>query len=297
VDFFPVFLDLRERLVLVLGEGPAATRKAALVRQAGAEVRVAKIFSPALLDGVLLAIGADTPEGDLAALSAAARARGIPVNIVDRPELCSVIMPAVVDRAPITIAISSGGAAPVLARLIRARIEEMLAPSLGRLASLAARLRKETLRHLPDLDARRRMLERAFTGSVAARFLAGDEAGAEAEYRVLLIQETGNPAGSVFFVCAPASDLLTLRAARLLGVADAVVHDAKIGTDVLELTRREAERIVAGPDVVDRLVALTRTGKQVVRVRIEAPDALSVESERNALAKAGIESIVIPFVP
>ncbi len=294
MDFLPVFLDLRARLVLVLGDGPVAMRKAALARQAGAEVRGATVFSPALLDGVSFAIGAEASEDDLAALSASAGARGIPVNIVDRPELCTAIMPAVVDRAPITVAISSGGTAPVLARLIRARIEEMLSPSIGRLASLAARLREETVRRLPDLNARRRMLERVFTGTVAARFLAGDESGAEAEYRALLeAPSSESPAAPVFFLRASDPDLLTLRAARLLGMADAIVHNADVSAEVLGLARREAVLHRAGPDSTAELAAFARRGKLVVRIDSEAGNS---EKERAALAEMGIESVVIPFV-
>ena len=295
MDFFPVFLDLRARTVLVLGEGPAAARKAALARRAGAEVRAATVFSPALLDGASLAIGAEAPEADLAALAAAAAAQGIPVNVVDRPELCTAIMPAFVDRAPIMIAISSGGAAPVLARLIRSRIAAMLSPRIGRLAALAAKLRAETVRRLPDINARRRMLELAFTGRLAERVFAGDEEGAEAEYRALLARGAArgaqSRAGAVYFVRAAEADLLTLRAARLLGSADAVVHGAAVGPDVLDLARLEADRIVAGPDVADRLVALARAGKLVVRVGAAPEDQAR---ERAALAAAGIEGVVVP---
>jgi uroporphyrin-III C-methyltransferase / precorrin-2 dehydrogenase / sirohydrochlorin ferrochelatase len=291
VDFFPLFLDLRGRQVLVLGEGPAAACKAALVQRAGAEVRTAKAFSPALLDGAALAIGVEAAEDDLAALAAAARARGIPVNIVDRPELCTAIMPAIVDRAPLTVAISSGGAAPVLARLIRSRIEVMLSPRLGRLAELAVRLRDETVRRLPEINARRRMLERAFTGMVAERVFAGDEVGAEAEYRALLERGAEGQAASVFFVRVTDSDLLTLRAARLLGAADTVVHDAAVPADVVELARRDADRIVAGPDVAELLVARARAGKLVVRVCASAGDD---RRERAALAAAGIAGVAVP---
>ena len=140
---FPIFLDLRGRLALVIGDGEAASRKAEALRQAGATVRTAPRFAPALLDGCAIAIGADAPDADLQALSAEAQARGIPVNIVDRPALCSYITPSVIDRDPITIAVSSGGAAPVLARLLRARIEAGIAPAYGRLAALADRFKDE----------------------------------------------------------------------------------------------------------------------------------------------------------
>ncbi|WP_048861291.1 precorrin-2 dehydrogenase/sirohydrochlorin ferrochelatase family protein, partial [Acidisphaera rubrifaciens] len=136
---FPIFLDLAGRQALVIGIGEAAERKAAALRAAGATVSVHPRYAgPALLDGCAIAIGADAPEDDLAALSRDAQARGIPVNIVDRPALCSYITPSVVDRDPLTIAVSSGGIAPVLARLVRARIEAAVPPAYARLGALAA---------------------------------------------------------------------------------------------------------------------------------------------------------------
>ena len=128
--YFPVFLALEGRRVLVVGDGEAASRKADALRRAGAAVVTAASFAPGLLDGCALAIGADAPDAELAALSVAAQARGIPVNIVDRPALCSFITPSVIDRAPLQIAVSSGGAAPVLARLLRARIEAFDDPAV-----------------------------------------------------------------------------------------------------------------------------------------------------------------------
>ena len=115
MQHFPVFLDLRGQTALLLGHGEQAEAKATLLTAAGAEIRHAEHFTPALLEGIALAIGAGAAEADLAALAAACRARGIPVNVVDRPALCSALLPAIIDRAPMTIAVSSGGAAPVLA--------------------------------------------------------------------------------------------------------------------------------------------------------------------------------------
>eukprot|EP01035_Chromulina_nebulosa_P044960 gene44960-biopygen30958 len=134
---FPAFLDLHGRPALVLGTGEVGQRKAGLLAQAGARVLLRDRFDPADLDGCAVAIGADAAEADLAALSQAARARGIPVNVVDRPALCSFISPAVIDRDPITIAISTAGQAPVLARMLRQRIEAIIPPAFGRLAALA----------------------------------------------------------------------------------------------------------------------------------------------------------------
>ena len=160
-------MDLQERRALVIGEGEAAERKAEALGRCGAEVTQAASFSPDLLEGCAIAIGAEASEDDLKALVAAATQRGIPVNVVDRPALCSFITPAVVDRSPITVAVSSGGAAPVLARLIRARIEALVPPAFGRLAAIADEFKTEIRRHLPDTALRRRVLERALAGRVA----------------------------------------------------------------------------------------------------------------------------------
>ena len=199
MQYFPIFLSLTGRRVLVVGDGEAATRKADALRRAGGVVATAQFFDPglqdaALLDDCALAIGADAPDADLAALSAAAQARGIPVNIVDRPALCSYITPSVIDRAPIRIAVSSGGAAPVLARLLRARIEAMIPPAFGRLAALADRYKEDIRSRLPDVAQRRRVLERALGGRVADLVLAGQDDAADAELR-REIEAGPDPAG------------------------------------------------------------------------------------------------------
>ena len=157
---FPIFMDLQGRRALVLGQGEAAERKAEALSRCGADVTQAVSFTPTLLDGCSIAIGAEGSEDDLQALVAAASQRGIPVNVVDRPALCSFITPAVVDRSPITVAVSSGGAAPVLARLIRARIEALVPPALGRLAAIADEFKAEIRHALPDTALRRRTTRR-----------------------------------------------------------------------------------------------------------------------------------------
>jgi len=145
VRFLPVFLDLLGRHALVLGVGEVAERKADALHRAGAIVRIEPVFRPEMLDGCVVAIGADAAEPELMALSAAAQARGIPVNVVDNPPLCSFITPSVIDRDPLVVAVSTGGAAPVLARMVRARIEGLLPPAWGRLAQLADSLKSHGL--------------------------------------------------------------------------------------------------------------------------------------------------------
>jgi uroporphyrin-III C-methyltransferase/precorrin-2 dehydrogenase/sirohydrochlorin ferrochelatase len=216
MQYFPIFLSLTGRRVLVIGEGEAAERKAGALRRAGGLVATAPHFGlddVALLDDCALVIGADAPDDELAALSAAAQARGIPVNIVDKPSLCSYITPSVIDRAPLSIAVSSGGAAPVLARLLRARIEAMVPPAYGRLAALADRYKERFRERFPEVALRRRVLEGALGGRVADLMLAGDDAASEREMARVL-DGAADPAGIVYLVGAGpgAADLLTLRA-------------------------------------------------------------------------------------
>lgn len=306
---FPAFLDLRGRSALVLGSGEAAQRKAALLASAGAIVRRVVRFDPVLLEGVAVAIGAEAGEEDLRALAEAARARGIPVNIVDRPELCSFIMPAIVDRDPITVAVSTAGAAPVLARMIRQRIEAILPPRLGLLAEFAGRFAARVRRALPDMRARRRFLETVFAGPAAELALAGRHAEAETVFARALEAATPLPQGMVFLVGAgPGSaDLLTLRALRLLGEADVIVHDRLVSEEVLALARRDAARIYVGKaranhcmpqtEINALLVRLAREGKRVVRLKGGDPFVFGRGGEELAACReAGIPCEVVPGV-
>jgi uroporphyrin-III C-methyltransferase/precorrin-2 dehydrogenase/sirohydrochlorin ferrochelatase len=257
---FPAFLDLSGRTALLVGEGEVIERKAEPLRQAGALLRHAPRFAPALLDGVAIAIGADAPELDLRALSAEARRRGIPVNIVDRAELCSFIMPAIVDRDPVTVAISTGGAAPTLARMVRQKIEAVLPPRLGAVAALAGRLQARIRRVLPDVAARRRFLDAALTGRPAELALAGRDVEAEAAFAQALDSAEARPLGTIFLVGAGpgAADLLTLRALRLLGEADVIVHDRLVSDEVLDMARSASSSARPAPTTACRRRRSTR---------------------------------------
>jgi len=305
---FPIFLELQGRSVLVIGGGEIATRKAETLRLAGANIVQKPRFSTTDLEGVSLAVGADAPEDDLVALSQTAQARGIPVNIVDRPELCSFITPAIIDRAPITIAVSSGGAAPILARMIRARIEALIPPASGRRAALADRFKSRIRAALPDLALRRRTLERLFTGNAADLVFAGQEEEAARLFEQAL-EQVPQKHGMVFLVGAGpgAADLMTLRAQRLLGEADVIVHDRLIGDAVLDLARRDAHRIYVGKvrahhcvvqdDINDLLVSLAREGKKVVRLKGGDPFVFGRGGEEaEALHAAGVPFEVVPGV-
>ena len=308
MQHFPVFMDLNGRIAFVLGAGEAATRKAGALRRCGATVRQSAVFDAECLDNCAITIGAEAEEDDIKALVAEATVRGIPVNVVDRPDLCSFITPAVVDRSPITVAISSGGAAPVLARLIRARIEALIPPSLGRLAAIANEFKEEIRRHLPDTALRRRVLERALGGRVADLVAIGDDAAARREMK-RQVMEGSDPSGIVYLVGAGpgAADLLTLRAHRLLGEADVIVHDRLIGDDVLDMARRDADRIYVGKaranhclpqeGINELLIRLAREGRKVVRLKGGDPFIFGRGGEEaEALAQAGILFEVVPGV-
>jgi uroporphyrin-III C-methyltransferase/precorrin-2 dehydrogenase/sirohydrochlorin ferrochelatase len=312
---FPIFLDLRGRTALLVGDGPAADRRAEALAACGAHVTRALRFTPDLLDGCAIAIGAAAPPDVLRALAEAAQARGIPVNIVDRPDLCSFITPSVIDRDPVTIAVSSGGTAPVLARLLRAKIEALVPPAYGRLASLVDAFKHDLRRRWPDAAARRRVLDRLLGGTAAALMLAGRDAEARAEFQSALDAEAGSTtdgiaqAGMVFLVGAGpgAGDLMTLRGQRLLGEADVIVHDRLAGTETLDLARRDADRIYVGKaranhcmkqeDINALLVALARQGRKVVRLKGGDPFIFGRGGEEaEALRAAGVAVEVVPGV-
>ena len=300
-----LFLDLDGRRALLLGCGEAAERRAETLRECGAVLERAMAFHEALLDGCAIAVGAAEGEARapghplqaaLRAMSAAARARGIPCNVVDQPELSSFITPALVSRPPLAIAISSGGASPVLARLLRARIEALIAPRFGDLAALAGRLQSVTRERLPDVVPRRRMLEAALSGPVATLMLEGRAEAAEAAYLEALRQAASGGEemrrGFVHLVDpGPGeADLLTLRALRLLGEADVIVHRADESQAVLEVARRDAaRRVVADAAAPALLVQLVRAGERVVRLRPQPADIA-------ALVRAGIDHAAVPGV-
>jgi uroporphyrin-III C-methyltransferase/precorrin-2 dehydrogenase/sirohydrochlorin ferrochelatase len=217
-------------------------------------------------------------------------------------------MPAVIDRDPVTIAISTAGTAPVLARLLRQRIEAAVPPAFGRLAAFVGRFSAQIRHRLPDLGARRRVLERVFTGHVADLVFAGRETAAETALATELADGAART-GTVFLVGAGpgAADLLTLRALRLLGEADVIVHDRLVSGEVLDLARRDAERIFVGKaranhcmkqeEINALLVRLARAGKRVVRLKGGDPLVFGRGGEEaEALAEAGVAVEIVPGI-
>ncbi|GLK77771.1 uroporphyrinogen-III C-methyltransferase [Methylopila jiangsuensis] len=326
---FPAFFRVSGRDVLVVGSGAAAAAKTRLLAETDARIVVVaahpeeelaadvartgatlkrETFSPAHLSGATLVFAATEDEAQDRAIADAARAARIPVNVVDRPELCDFTTPAIVNRAPLAVAIGTEGAAPVLARHVRARIEALLAPEVGALASLAESLRETVARLVPAGEARRRFWARLFDGPVAARALAGDAAGA----RSLAMREIAaepDLAGFVWLVGAgPGSvDLLTLRAQRVLQEADVIVHDALVPSEVIAMGRRDAERIFVGKrkghheatqsEIEALLVREARAGRRVVRLKSGDPMIFGRAGEEMAALKAaGVAYEVVPGV-
>ena len=278
MEFLPIFLNVRGAPCLVVGAGQVASRKAALLRRAGAHVTMTTEFREEELDRYALAIAATSDVEVNRAVAAAARARRIPVNVVDQPALCSFILPSIIERAPLIVAVSSGGASPVLARLLRARLESLIPAAYGRLAALAGEFRERVKARFKPLE-RRRFWERALQGPIAELVFSGRDAEARAALQATLEDvRLAFAGGEVSLIGAGPGDpdLLTFRALRLMQQADVVVYDRLVSRPVLDLVRLEAERIYAGKerakhtlpqeDINHLLVRLAREGKRVVRL-------------------------------
>jgi uroporphyrin-III C-methyltransferase/precorrin-2 dehydrogenase/sirohydrochlorin ferrochelatase len=238
------------------------------------------MFSPEQLVDAILVIAATDDEATNVAVSVAAKVRNIPVNVVDSPDLCTFTMPAIVDRSPIVIAISSGGASPVLARMIRAKIETLIPASYGRLSNLAAEFRDRVKQRFDTTQARRIFWEKIFHGSIAELVLSGQEPAARVALADAIAAEDVMQAhGEVYLVGGGPGDpdLLTFRALRLMQQCDVCVYDKLVSKEVMELVRRDAELIYVGKardnhilpqdEINQLLVRLAKEGKRVLRLK------------------------------
>ncbi|HET8898979.1 MAG TPA: siroheme synthase CysG [Rhodanobacteraceae bacterium] len=330
MKLYPLFADLEGRRVVLVGGGVVAERKAQALLAAGAAVTVvastltrglqqrfragafayrAESFAPALLDDAWLVVAATDERAVNLAVAAAAAARRVLVNVVDDAALCSFHVPAVIDRAPITVAISSGGRAPMLTRLLRERLEALLEPSLGALATLAGRLRLRMRRTLAPGAARRAFHEWLFSGPVTTLLRQGRSAQAEAVATDALRHGVPPHAGSVVLVGAGPGDpgLLTLRGLRALNEADVILHDRLVSAEVLALARRDAERIEVGKeagnhhatqDEIHRLLLVhAQAGKRVVRLKGGDPFVFGRGGEElEFLRQRGVPYEVVPGI-
>jgi len=330
MKLYPLFADLAGHRVLVVGGGAVAERKAAALLEAGAAVTVGALsatgtlqawadagrlelrlggFQQAWLDECWLVVAATGEPLLNRRIATLAERRRLFVNVVDDAQLCSFHVPAVIDRDPVTIAISSGGTAPVLARLLREGLESLLDPALGPLAALAARLRESIRARLPDLGARRRFYEQLFAGPVLQLLRRAQPAEAEAEAERALAGAATRSSGSVVLVGAGPGDpgLLTLRGLRALQEADVILYDRLAGAEVLALARRDAERIEVGKEAgnhhvtQERIHALllehAQAGRRVVRLKGGDPFVFGRGGEELERLRAhGIPYEVVPGI-
>ncbi|WP_256646569.1 siroheme synthase CysG [Thermomonas paludicola] len=328
---FPLFLDLRRRRVLVVGGGSVAARKIEALLEAGADIalvapaldaalrdlvragritHLAPAFAPAQLDAAWLVVAATDDARVNRAVSEAAQARRIWANVVDDAELASAQLPARVQRGPLQIAISSGGAAPMLARHLREQLEAQLDESLGALAQLLADMRGRIRALLPELGERRAFFRRVLAGSAQSLLRRGDADAARRNVEAELHATTPARRGRVALVGAGPGDpgLLTLRALRLLNEADVILHDRLVSDEVLALARRDATRIEVGKRLGGNhhatqqrihalMIELAQAGKHVVRLKGGDPFVFGRGGEElEALRERGIDYEVVPGI-
>ncbi len=329
MKYLPLFIDIAGRPAVVVGGDETAARKVRLLLRAGAKVQVCaeeitqeiselaetgallhreRKLRASDLEGAALAVVADTAQA--VALKRICTARNIPLNVVDRPDLSTAVMPGIVDRDPIVVAIGSGGGAPVLVRRLRERIEALLPSGLGRLASFAERFRSAAAATRSAGAERRRFWEEVLDGPIGAKVLAGQEADAQ-EAMLRLVNRTESKTRdalvSLVGVGPGDPDLLTLKALRVMQDADVVIHDAVIGPSILDYVRRDAERIDVGKrkgahsktqtEILELLRQHAQAGRRVVRLKGGDPFLFGRGGEELAYIRAhGIAVEVVPGI-
>ncbi|MCD9464727.1 uroporphyrinogen-III C-methyltransferase [Photobacterium phosphoreum] len=329
MDYLPIFADLKRRPCLVVGGGNSAWRKTRMLLKAGADVgviasklntdfeaaiaagqvrHVGEEFTPSDLDGIFLAIAA-TPHKALNALVyQSANQRQVLVNVVDDTQRCSFIVPSIIDRSPIIVAISSSGKAPVLARLLRQKLEAILPQHLGKMATLAGSFRGYLATKLPTFSSRRAFWEQAFNGRFADLIAVGRHSEAQQALEQQLQQHT-SPEGQVALIGAGPGDagLLTLRGLQLMQQADVVLYDYLVSDEVMALVRRDAELVCVGKkagfhsvpqEQTNRLIVeYAQQGKRVVRLKGGDPFVFGRGAEElEVLVDAGIDFQVVPGI-
>jgi len=332
MQYFPMFFKLEGRSCLVVGGGDVAARKVSLLLRAGGKVTV---ISPELCDSLRSRLDAGeihvqqkkfeaSDIGEYAAIIAAtddktinrtiseiAQLKNIPVNVVDQPSLCSFVVPSIIDRSPVQVAVSTGGASPVLARLLRARLETMIPSAYGKLASLMEEFRDKVKKHVRDPDKRRHFWETVIQGPIAEMVFSGkEETAREAMHTAIDEGEQAMPdRGEVYLVGAGPGDpdLLTFRALRLLQQADVIVYDRLVSEDILELARRDADLVYVGKerdkhtlpqeDINEMLARIAKKGKRVLRLKGGDPFIFGRGGEEiETLMQAGVPFQIVPGI-
>ncbi|MCG6896432.1 MAG: siroheme synthase CysG [Thiocapsa sp.] len=331
MDFLPIFQDMRGKPCLVVGGGATSARKInSLLRAAAAVTVVApdlvdalarkaergeirhlpRRFEPSDIPGNRLVIAATDDRGVNRRIAELAGQHDVPVNVVDDPEACTFLLPSVVDRSPVVVAVSTGKASPVLARLLRTRLESLIPAGYGRLAELCARYRDRVKERFEEQRERRRFWDRVLEGAVAERIFAGQFAEAEAVIEQELAPDAlESDTGEVYLVGAGPGDpdLLTFRALRLMQQADVVVYDRLVAEPILEMTRRDARRIYVGKqrnhhamrqEEINRLLAdLAKDGHRVLRLKGGDPFIFGRGGEEiDTLAAEGVPFQVVPGI-
>lgn len=334
MDFLPIFLDIRGKKLVVDGGTTVAARRVERALKAGALVEVfdadlggefaelighenlthhARPIAKSDVAGAVVAYGASEDPARDALLHKAAKAAGVLVNVADVSEYCDFITPSVVDRSPLVIAISSGGTAPIMARILRARIEVLLPPAYGRMAAFLGGFRDRVLAGIRSTTQRRRFWENMIDGPAADHFLSGNPQQAEQHLLASLADATGQDAsaeqGEVFLVGAGPGDpdLLTFRALRLMQRCDVVLHDRLVSPGILDLVRRDAERIYVGKrpkqhamfqdDISALMVTLAKQGKRVLRLKGGDPFIFGRGGEEiETLAEHNVPFQVVPGI-
>ena len=332
MEFFPLFIKLKNQRCLVVGAGEVAARKIDLLSRTHTKITVLapkigdtvakmqethqlhvleKQFEDTDLTGFYLVIAATNSPLINEKIAHAANQLNIPVNVVDNPELCSFIFPAIIDRSPIIAAISSGGASPVLARLLRAKIESLIPAAYGHLAHLAEKYRTKVKQSISNSSQRRIFWENTLQGPIAELIFAGRNEEAEQQLQNTLSNtiDKKNKCGEVYLVGAGPGDpdLLTFRALRLMQQADVVVYDRLVSPEILDLTRRDSEKIYAGKkrnehslsqeSINELLAGLAQSGKRVVRLKGGDPFIFGRGGEEiETLMALGIDFQVVPGI-
>ncbi len=331
MDFLPLFFNLKDKNCLVVGGGETASRKTDLLLQAGANVTIIspelghslkelassgsvtfkeKKFEVSDLSEQKLVISATNDRAINQQVFKEANRQNIPVNVVDNPDLCSFIFPSIVDRSPVIAAISTGARSPVLARILRGKIESTIPAAFGRLAELSDKFRPAVKKRFSDIYQRRTFWEQVLQGAIAELVFAGHEKKAEAELQKLLESDlTKSNCGEVYLIGGGPGDpdLLTFKALRLMQQADVVVYDRLVSPEVLNLVRRDAERLYVGKkrslhhvaqnDINNLLVELAQQGKRVVRLKGGDPFIFGRGGEEiETLMEKGIPFQVVPGI-
>lgn len=331
MDYFPLFLKVKDQMCLVVGAGEIAARKIELLVRAGANIVVValeignavaalqhsnqivirqKAFTREDIDGMGLVVSATNCRYTNIEVSKLANQRKIPVNVVDDPALCSFIFPAIIDRSPLLIAISSSGVSPVLTRLLRARIESAIPASFGLLVKFAEKFKLLVKQRIPQPSLRRVFWEKILQGPVAELVFVGKQSEAEELLWSQLRQaDPTTNQGEVYLIGAGPGDpdLLTFKALRLLQQADVIVYDRLVSTEILDMARRDAEKIYVGKQrdnhsllqesINQLLIDLALAGKRVARLKGGDPFIFGRGGEEiESLIQLGIRFQVVPGI-